>query len=98
MYDKLRVREDVETLTLSFPERFLNITERRILLKKISHFCPNVKKVTIKTHCPMVVQQCPNGSVSVFNQGPKDSGDIHKRHYPTEEQLNYFDVKKLNVI
>ena len=55
MYDDMKVN-DVDSLYLSFPERWLNILELRQLPDRLVKYCPNLKTVTIKTHSVYLVQ------------------------------------------
>ena len=54
------VKDDVTDITISFPERWLNIIERRMLFNRISQYYPNLKTLLIKTHCPILIGCVPN--------------------------------------
>lgn len=51
----------VEEAHFSFPERWLNIVEERSLFARLDRWCPNLKKVTLKTQSPHIIQCTPNG-------------------------------------
>lgn len=67
---------NVTELYLPFPERWLNIVEERSLFQRLARWCPNLKKVTIKTQSVYIIQSTPNGHafiVTVEMPLPKES-------------------------
>ena len=56
VFDEFKMRPDVKSLYLSFPEQWLNILEQRSLYTRLEHYCPNLETVTIKTHSVYIVQ------------------------------------------
>lgn len=59
LFDEERVDENLTEVSFSFPERWLNIVEERSLFQRLAHFCPNLKKVTIKTQSVYIIQCTP---------------------------------------
>jgi hypothetical protein len=99
--DKPKIMPEVKNLVLSFPERWLNITEQRVLYERLSHYCPNLKTVQIKTHSPSIIQNTKaNCCIVVDGEGSsiqEGSVDIKGKTY-VEMVGNIFDLNKLNVI
>ncbi len=65
LFDEMRMMPEVEEVFFSFPETWLNVIEQRMLFSRLEHFCPNLKKVTIKTHSVYIIQCTPNGSAKI---------------------------------
>jgi len=59
-FKEKRVDNKVDDILISFPERWLNIIERRMLFHRISLYYPNLKRLTIKTHCPILIGCVPS--------------------------------------
>ena len=59
MFDKMKPDENVHSLKLLFPERFLNIVEQRVLLQRIEKYLTKVEDVIIHTHSPFICQTVP---------------------------------------
>lgn len=59
-FDKMEVREDITSVNLSFPERWLNIVEQRSIYERAKKYCPNLKELVIKTHSVYIIQCTPN--------------------------------------
>jgi hypothetical protein len=102
MYDKLEIREDVKELFLSFPEQWLNMLEQRQIYQRMQHYLPNLKKVTIKTHCLFIIQATPAGKAKMVSTNGTDidselipdSTEVDKRLYvETVVNLNNFQKK-----
>ena len=49
IFDKMVEMPRITEVFLSFPENHTNIIEQRVLYERLGHYCPNLKKVTIKT-------------------------------------------------
>lgn len=103
LFDHERVDPTVETITLSFPERWMNIVEERSLYGRIVKYCPNVKTVTIKTQSVYIIQTTPAGSCFIVKSQeellghplPQDD-DPGRLWYPLDTII---DLKKgLNVL
>jgi hypothetical protein len=56
IFDKMVQMPEITELFLSFPENWLNIIEQRALYKRLNHYCPNLKKLTIKTQSVYIIQ------------------------------------------
>lgn len=66
LFDKMEMRKDVKNLSLSFPEQWLNILEQRALYPRLEYFCPNLTKVTIKTHSVYIIQCTKSENVRIY--------------------------------
>lgn len=44
------------TITLSFPERWLNVLEQRALVDRVKQYYPNCEELIIKTHSVYIIQ------------------------------------------
>ena len=60
LFDKMEVREDITSVRLSFPERWLNIVEQRSIYDRAVKYCPNLRELVIKTHSVYIIQCTPN--------------------------------------
>lgn len=65
IFDHMKEFDD-EYLTLSYPERWLNIIEQRVLFKRLGKYGTNLKKVTVLTGSPFIIQVTPNESARMF--------------------------------
>lgn len=99
IYDKLEQRPDVKTLFLSFPERWLNIIEERQLYERLQYYCPNLQKVTIKTHSVYIVQCTTGKDIGLIDEIPQNENqtDVTCRQW-VSNRGNLIDMSKLNVL
>lgn len=106
IFDKMEIRPDVTEAFFVFPETWLNIIEQRLLFARLGHYCPNLKKVFIKTHSAYIIQCTPNGCAQIVLDGQIDEcseigldGEINltgKTYLtPVGEILN---ISKINVL
>ena len=65
IFDEEKERPDVNSLFLSFPERWMNIVEERSLYGRLERFCPNLTKVQIKTQSVYIIQCTLNTCVKI---------------------------------
>lgn len=88
LFDSDKAIED-EYVTLSYPERWINILEQRILYKKIAARCPNMKEVTIVTHSVYIIQCTPNRCAFMTDKASDypDSLDTDIRFCPTVDNV-----------
>jgi len=56
IFDEMKEMPDVEEVFFSFPENWTNIIEQRSLYPRLGKYCPNLKKVTIKTQSVYIIQ------------------------------------------
>lgn len=56
IFDREVVDESITTLTLYYPERYLNIIEERSLYARLAHYCPNLKSLEIMTQSVYIIQ------------------------------------------
>lgn len=97
IYDRMEVT-DIDTLFLSFPERWLNIIEQRQLFQRLEKYCPNLKEVQLKTHSPFIIQCSPNKCCILMDKTLPDDYDLTKKNYHDFMAGNLFDMFGLNVI
>ena len=105
IFDKMEMRPDVTEAFFSFPENWTNIIEQRILFQRLGHFCPNLKKVTIKTQSVYIIQCTPSGSCLIVNGDNDDcqEGDGKGNINLTEKMYstmtgNVINAGSLNVL
>ena len=105
IFDEMRECPEITELFLSFPENRLNIIEQRLLFPRLGQYCPNLKKVTIKTHSVYIIQCTPN-SCCLIVQGDNDGcqeidangkTDLTNKMYSSMIG-NVFNAKGLNVV
>ena len=99
-FDKMEVREDITTVNLSFPERWLNIIEQRSIYERAKKYCPNLKNLVIKTHSVYIVQCTKKEQVLIVHEG-----DAELMQESTDGKLYYegnvggwIDPNGLNVL
>lgn len=100
IFDKMEMREDVKTLLLSFPERWLNIIEQRSLYKRLEAYCPNLKSVMIKTHSVYIIQVTHAMNVGIVHEEeplPNEKTPIDQPLY-TSANHNLIDANRLNIL
>lgn len=97
LFDRMEMREDIESLHFSFPENHLNIIEQRQIFERLEKYCPNLKGVTIKTHSVYIIQCTPNKCAYMMDEPLPDNGRLDIRHYHPMTG-NLFDMKKINVL
>ena len=105
IFDKMEMLPDVKEVFLSFPENWLNIIEQRVLFQRLGHYCPNLKKVTIKTQSVYIIQCTPNDSCLIIqgdNDGCQEADktgniDLTSKLYSTMVG-NVINAKGLNVL
>lgn len=66
LYDEERVDEEVTTLTLYYPERWMNIVEERSLYDRLAKYCPNLKSLQIVTQSVYIIQCTSGRSVKII--------------------------------
>jgi len=71
-FDKMEVRNDITTVNLSFPERWLNIVEQRSIYERAKKYCPNLKHLVIKTHSVYIVQCTKHEQVLIVHEGDSE--------------------------
>jgi hypothetical protein len=99
IYDRMEVLENIKSLFLSFPERWLNIVEQRQLWKRLAKYCPNLEEVQVKTHSVFIIQCTPNKCCLIMDRTLPDDGDLAgKNYYDGPMAGNLFDMSGLNVI
>ena len=59
------------------------ITEQRVLYERLGHYCPNLKKVTIKTQSVYIIQCTPKRCVGIM----KVDGGLSTEACPIDERL-----------
>lgn len=76
LFDRMEETDD-QYLTLSYPERWLNILEQRQLFQRIEKYCPKMKEVKILTHSVYIIQCTPNTCCKLFveDESIKDDGE-----------------------
>ena len=76
LFDEMKMMPEVENVFFSFPENWLNIIEQRMLFSRLEHFCPNLKKVTIKTQSVYIIQCTPSGSAKIVASQEESEGGL----------------------
>ena len=100
MYDDMKVN-DVDSLYLSFPERWLNILELRQLPDRLVKYCPNLKTVTIKTHSVYLVQCVRSEHIKIIQHDERDvdhSALDVKLYLDNPRSLDLFNGSGLTVL
>lgn len=109
LFDKMEVREDITSVKLSFPERWLNVVEQRSIYDRAVKYCPNLKELIIKTHSVYIIQCTPNkyqnkshgnSEVLMIHEGyekPMDEGVDGKLYY-SGNIGGWIDPSKLTVL
>jgi len=49
-----------EDITLPFPERWINCIECHQLFPRLQAYYPNLKRLMVKTHAPLIITNVPN--------------------------------------
>jgi hypothetical protein len=98
IFDEMKEMPEVTEVFFSFPENWTNIIEQRVLYKRLGKYCPNLKKVTIKTQSVYIIQ-CTNKEcvkIMTFPDLPTPSeGD--EGHLWLPMTGNVINANKLNV-
>lgn len=94
LFDRMEQVDD-KMLTLSYPERWLNLVEQRQLFKRIEKYCPNMEKVIVLTHSVYIIQCTPNTCCKVFRE--EDDIDCGGRLY-SGPKMSFLEFGKLNVL
>ena len=69
MFDHRICDKKCKMLTLYFPERYLNIIERRQLMTDAIPKClPNLQILEIHTHCPILIGEFNNEDCKLFDE------------------------------
>jgi hypothetical protein len=99
IYDRMEVLENIKSLFLSFPERWLNIIEQRQLWERLAKYCPNLEEVQVKTHSVFIIQCTPNKCCFIMDKTLPDDGDLAGKNYHDGPMAgNLFDMSGLNVV
>jgi hypothetical protein len=67
IFDEMREMPKVTEVFFSFPENWTNIIEQRALYKRLGKYCPNLKKVTIKTQSVYIIQCTKKECVKIMS-------------------------------
>lgn len=100
LYDNMK-ENDVDSLYLSFPERWLNILELRQLPDRLVKYCPNLKIVTIKTHSVYLIQCVRSEYIKIIHHDEKDvdhSALDVKLYHDNPRSLELFNAGGLTVL
>lgn len=83
LFDDLTIDTSVNTISLYFPERHINILEQRVLLDRILYYFPNIESINIETHSPFIVQSIPNGHLGViqYKNQVSETNDFYTKLY-----------------
>ncbi len=65
LFDGDKILPNVTSLYLSFPERWLNTLEQRQLFKRLNTRCPNITKLTMKTHSVYFLQMLRKEQIKI---------------------------------
>lgn len=100
IFDKMETLTDIKNITLSFPERFLNILEQRQLFDRLEKYCPNLEHAQIKTHSPFIIQSTTNSCAYMMDDYSKvgDPSDLDVKLYTENHKHRLFNPDGLNVI
>jgi len=60
MFKYQKVDETTDSIFLPFPERWINCIECHQLFPRLQQYYPNLKKLKIKTHQPLIITYVPN--------------------------------------
>lgn len=71
IFHKQVVDTTKESIFMSFPERWLNCVECHQLFPRLQKFYPSLKKLTIKTHSPLIITSTPNGHAYLLQSEDK---------------------------
>lgn len=97
MFEYFNINNTVTDMFFSFPERWLNVAEQQQLFDRIENYYPNVERITIKTHAPLIITQVPNGFAFILDD-PKAIDNKDGKLYFEDMVGNFFNAEKLNVI
>lgn len=79
IFDELTVDVRTTHIFLSYPERWTNIIEQRLILPRVAHYYPNLKHLQIKTHSVYIIQCCPNVCVKLYTAEEESGGLASER-------------------
>lgn len=65
LFDHEKVDERLESIYLSYPERWCNIVEERSIFDRLKRLYPNLKTVKIKTQSVYIIQETPAGCCQI---------------------------------
>lgn len=85
VFDKMVEMPHITEVFLSFPENHLNIVEQRALYQRLGHYCPNLKKVVIKTQSVYIIQCTHSHCIGIV----KAPGPLQVESTPIDEPLWY---------
>jgi hypothetical protein len=81
LFDRMEEFDD-ESVVMSFPERWLNILEQRVLFERLERYGANLKTVVIKTHSVYIIQCAPNTCCRILpSEEPLAQGHENGRLY-----------------
>jgi len=85
IFDRMVEMPHITDVFLSFPENHTNIIEQRVLYERLGHYCPNLKKVTIKTQSVYIIQCTRNNCIGIVKVG----GPLQVESLPIDRPLWY---------
>lgn len=85
IFDKMAEMPHITEVFLSFPENWTNIIEQRVLYQRLGHYCPNLKKVTIKTQSVYIIQCTRRHCIGIV----RVDGPLQVESSPIDEPLWY---------
>lgn len=85
IFDRMVEMPHITDVFLSFPENHTNIIEQRVLYERLGHYCPNLKKVTIKTQSVYIIQCTRSHCVGIVKVG----GPLQVESHPIDMPLWY---------
>lgn len=69
IFDKMVMMPHITEVFFSFPENWTNIIEQRVLYTRLGYYCPNLKKVVIKTQSVYIIQCTRKECIRIVNSG-----------------------------
>ncbi len=100
IFDEERVDTSIKTLTLYFPERYMNLVEERSLYDRLAYFCPNLKQLNITTQSVYIIQCTPSSSVRILQSKDEQENGITQESTTGRlwrENAHGYDFSKLQV-
>lgn len=84
IFDEMKMMPEITEVSFSFPENWLNIIEQRAFWPRLAKYCPNLKKVTVKTQSVYIIQCTPARCVRIVSitdqQNPNETDPEYKEH------------------
>mgnify|MGYP001572395561 CR=1 FL=1 len=80
LFHEMEIDRGTISGVLIFPERWTNVIERRQLFQRVATYLPNLKRLTVKTHCPVLIGEIRPECIRMVDSNDASIDDINRPH------------------